>query len=73
MSKNWKPCPFCGGTDIRHTEHSGMGRREYVGYTVYSMCCYNCGATFPNRYRLELLKEAWNRRVKRKTSKETSP
>ncbi len=31
--------------------------------TIYSMCCYDCGATFPNRYKLELLKDAWNRRA----------
>jgi hypothetical protein len=30
---------------------------------VYSMCCYECGATFPNRYRRELLVDAWNRRT----------
>jgi Lar family restriction alleviation protein len=60
----WKPCPFCGGTDIRHDRHPGYGRGLYhQGEDVYSMCCYQCGATFPNRYKLELLRDAWNRRV----------
>lgn len=58
------PCPFCGGKDIRITCHPGMGNGIYhSGEDVFSMCCYNCGATFPNRYRRELLVEAWNRRI----------
>jgi Lar family restriction alleviation protein len=57
------PCPFCGGTDIRITRHPGLGTGFHSGEDVYSMCCYDCGATFPNRYRRELLVEAWNRRA----------
>jgi Lar family restriction alleviation protein len=61
----WKPCPFCGGTDIRTDRHVGAGRPPWHrGQDVYTMCCYGCGATFPGRYSLELLREAWNRRVK---------
>lgn len=56
------PCPFCGGADIRIDCHRNRGTGEYEGQHVYSMCCYNCGATFPNRYRRELLVECWNRR-----------
>ncbi len=62
-SRDWLPCPFCGGTDIRHDAHQGAGMGMHRGETVYSMCCYKCGATFPNRYRLELLREEWNRRA----------
>ena len=53
-------CPFCGGDDIRIDEHN-----EYRSPTgkVFSMCCYKCGATFPNRYKRDLLVDAWNRRV----------
>lgn len=59
------PCPFCGGTDIRFTCHPREGRGPYhMGQDVWSMCCYECGATFPNRYRKELLVECWNRREK---------
>ena len=54
-----KPCPFCTGTDIRIDAHLNAGR---AGETVYSMCCYDCGATFPNRYKRQLLVAAWNRR-----------
>lgn len=61
--ESWKPCPFCGGTDIRHDRHPGAGTGMHRGEDVYSMCCYQCGATFPNRYKLELLREAWNKRV----------
>lgn len=57
------PCPFCGGTDIRFDAHHGYGIGIHSGETVYSMCCYDCGATFPNRYRKELLVECWNRRA----------
>lgn len=58
-----KPCPFCDGIDIRITRHPGAGRGEHHGEDVYSMCCYDCGATFPNRYRRDLLVESWNRRA----------
>lgn len=63
MSKSdFKPCPFCGGTDIRCDAHP-FYERNRTETKVYSMCCYKCGATFPNRFRRELLVEAWNRRV----------
>lgn len=62
MGDALKPCPHCGSKDIRIGAHPHAGRREHQGETVYSMCCYDCGATFPNRYRRELLVEAWNRR-----------
>lgn len=55
-----KPCPFCGGHDIRIDNHWSAGRN---GETIYSMCCYDCGATFPNRYRREVMVESWNRRA----------
>lgn len=54
------PCPHCKGDDIRHTKH--VDQRSPTG-VVYSMCCYICGATFPNRYKLKLLVDAWNRRA----------
>lgn len=59
-SGRFLPCPFCGGGDIRYDEH-----RTDLSPTgaVFSMCCYKCGASFPNRYKLELLVDAWNRRV----------
>lgn len=63
MTDNLSPCPFCGGADIRIDAHRHAGRGEHQGETIYSMGCYGCGATFPNRYRKELLIEAWNRRV----------
>lgn len=59
----WKPCPFCGGTDIRWNRHVGAGSGMWHhGQDVFSMCCYDCGGTVPNRYSLELVNEAWNRR-----------
>jgi Lar family restriction alleviation protein len=59
----WKPCPFCGGTDIRWDRHPGAGRGMWhAGQDVFSMCCRDCGGTVPNRYSLELLNESWNRR-----------
>ncbi len=57
--EDFKPCPFCEGADIRCDKHHET--RSPTGF-VWSMCCYNCGATFPNRYKRELLVEAWNRR-----------
>lgn len=61
---DWKPCPFCGGKDISNHRHKGAGAGYlHHGKDVYSMCCYDCGATFPNMYSLDKLKEKWNRRV----------
>jgi Lar family restriction alleviation protein len=57
------PCPFCGGDDIRIDAHPHVGRYEHEGETVYSMCCYACGAGFPNRYKRQLLVDAWDRRA----------
>jgi len=62
-----KPCPFCGNTDIRitrHTKSNHNGYRPFYSPTgeIFSMCCYECGATFPNRYKKELLVNNWNRR-----------
>lgn len=56
-----KPCPHCGGNDIRFDKHPAPHWREENH--VWSMCCYDCGATFPNRYRKELLVKAWNTRT----------
>jgi len=63
-----KPCPFCLNTDIRidkHTKTHNNSRLPFYSPTgeIWSMCCYNCGATFPNRYTKELLVEAWNTRA----------
>lgn len=57
MKDEVKPCPFCRGTDIRFDLHTGA---PYDG--VWSMCCYQCGATFPNRRSKEALLACWNRR-----------
>ncbi len=62
MPSYFKPCPFCGGTDIRCDEHPFYDRYRTERF-VFSMCCYKCGATFPNRFERQLLVEAWNRRV----------
>jgi len=60
MSKEIKPCPHCGGNDIRFDKHDQV--RSPTG-EIWSMGCYKCGATFPNRYKKELLVDAWNKRV----------
>lgn len=63
MSEEIKPCPFCGGTDIRFTNHGRISTNPLHRYDdVWSMACYDCEATFPNRYLKELLITCWNRR-----------
>lgn len=54
-------CAFCGGADIRFDKHRNEDYLHPEEF-VWSTCCYNCGATFPNRYRKELLVEQWKRR-----------
>ena len=63
MSNELKPCPFCGSKDIRIDRHVRAGRGEHHGADVFSMGCFDCGATFPNRYKREILVENWNQRV----------
>ena len=57
------PCPFCGGSDIRFTNHGKVSRDpHHRSDDVWSTGCYNCGASFPNRYNKQLLIDCWNRR-----------
>ena len=55
-----KPCPFCNNKDIRFEKH--INNLSPTG-EIWSMCCYKCGATFPNRYKKELLVKSWNARA----------
>jgi Lar family restriction alleviation protein len=71
------PCPFCGGKDIRFNEHGPMfvQRGEALVRnpdTIWSMCCYDCGATFPNRGTKEPLMKCWNRRPNSRANKQLS-
>lgn len=64
MSEEIFPCPHCGCAEIHFTNHGRIGRGlEHRGDAVWSMCCYDCGATFPNMYNKEGLVAKWNRRV----------
>lgn len=63
MSMDAKQCPFCGGTDIRFDYHRRAGTGLHRGEDVWSMCCYLCGATFPNMYTRDALVTKWNRRT----------
>jgi hypothetical protein len=60
MTEKLLPCLHCAGADIRFDKH--VSESSPTG-EIWSMCCYDCGATFPNRYRKELLVEAWNTRA----------
>lgn len=60
-----KACPHCAGSDIRidkHPNRDGGYLHSHMPY-IYSMCCYDCGATFPNCYSREKMVEQWNRRT----------
>lgn len=57
-----KPCPFCTSQKIHWHAHTGAGTGNHQGETVFSMCCYDCGATQPNRYSLQPMIDLWNRR-----------
>jgi len=72
-AENSKPCPFCGGTDIRYTKHAKEGMGIHRLEDVYSMCCYMCGAHFPNMYSPMALMEKWNRRKSITTEQEQEP
>lgn len=70
MSEKLLPCPHCGGSDVRFDRH--VHGSSPTG-EIWSMCCYDCGATFPNRYRKELLVNAWNTRADGWQPIETAP
>ena len=69
---NLLPCPFCGGNDIRFTEHKRAGNGDHAGENIWSMCCYNCGAKVPNQYEehgRDMMIKKWNTRVPAKNQK----
>jgi len=60
-----QPCPFCGSTDIANVSAGTAGptNRWHAGDTIFAVNCRRCGASVPNRYRNDLVVEAWNRRA----------
>jgi Lar family restriction alleviation protein len=61
------PCPFCGSSDVRMTNHGRIGTgMDHRGETVFTLGCYMCGANYPGMYeeygRKKLI-EKWNRRA----------
>lgn len=52
---NLKPCPFCGGTDIR----------QHFDYPIHiwSIKCRNCGGKMQRYGSQQQAVTAWNRRV----------
>jgi Lar family restriction alleviation protein len=67
MTEELKPCPFCGGTEIkfavRRREGTGM---HHEGDDIWGLNCTGCGASHPNRYNeygRKLLIKEWNTRA----------
>ena len=59
-----KPCPFCGCEIIGLVNHGRVSSAPYHGEDdVWSIGCYGCGASVPNRYRKDLIVSEWNKRV----------
>jgi Lar family restriction alleviation protein len=54
MSKELKPCPFCG--------ESNPVPAPRIGFPVHVLCL-ECGATGPNLLTAREAEESWNRRV----------
>ena len=55
-----KPCPFCGGVDIRvHMYGSVLLGGEPDGFAQ----CHDCSTTGPTGASQELVVAAWNRRA----------
>lgn len=54
-------CAFCGSTDISFIRHKEL--RSITGEMWASYCC-ECGATFPNKCKKQLLIDCWIRRPK---------
>jgi Lar family restriction alleviation protein len=60
-----KPCPFCGSSDISNVSagFAGPTNAWHLGDEIFAVNCRDCGASVPNRYRNDLVVEAWNRRA----------
>jgi Lar family restriction alleviation protein len=59
-----KPCPFCGGEAKNVSAGvAGPSNRWHAGDPIFAVNCIKCGASVPNRYRNDLVVEAWNRRA----------
>ena len=56
MSKNIKPCPFCGSTNVHAYTYKDAVYRQYA------VKCKKCGARIMAQS-TELSIEKWNRRV----------
>lgn len=56
MSKDLKPCPFCGGKDLS-IYIKGIGDKKYA------MCCNTCGARGGRKPDKKRATEEWNRRA----------
>lgn len=67
-SDELKPCPFCGSTNIANVSagHAGPSNFWHANDEIFAVNCKNCGASVPNRYRNDLVVEAWNTRTPRK-------
>ena len=72
MGMEWKPCPFCGGTDfILSDDEKGYYEEPVIACAYIS--CTNCkgemwsydGGDYGTGYRaiIKRLNEKWNRRV----------
>lgn len=46
-----KACPFCGSKEINLHSHGRIGQGpSHRGEVVYTIGCYQCGASFPGMY-----------------------
>lgn len=60
-----KPCPFCGSTDISNVSagYACASKVWHRGDEIFAVNCRGCGASVPNRYRNDLVVNAWNTRA----------
>ena len=60
-----KPCPFCGGTDIRSERSERVSKSgKLIRYmsTRYRYFCAACFCGTSPQYDMESAREVWNRR-----------
>lgn len=57
------PCPFCGSTDARNVSAgcAGPTNHFHAGDKIFAVNCGECGASVPNRYKNNLVVDAWNK------------
>lgn len=58
--RNWKPCPWCGKPPDDYVQET----TRFTGSNWFSVCCFACDISGPERRTEAAAVRAWNRMKK---------